>query len=420
LLPFALVALASATAHAQPAPDPDAAADSSASAPTSSSASTPAPYVSHVGETLPRGSWPGVSLEDLRAMRECTLDDPAEVVGQPIHCRPPLLPTHLHLGVDASWLTGLYRDGGDLRGVNGVAADAETWLTPSIGLGARYALIAMATATPARGPALTAVTHEALAELHVRLFTDEVDRDGVRLTLGGGYALRDARLGGDSPVARVAVSRDVGYTIGEHDAVTWAWELAVEQALGASTITTVTAGVRAGFELGLHPPGNVDQPDPPAPFRYSLGGEVRFSSSIGVGAALALPLTPMLSARATTFWTTNHDDGGVHGLLATWGLLVGPRLRLLPRSDFTPYVDLQGGVAAIGGDPTARLGTLAEAEGGLDLHVTCETQVQFGGRLQVELDGVTQLRTGFFIIRVEHGPANRRGACPKETPTAQY
>jgi len=366
------------------------------------------------GDTLPPGAWPGASLDELRAMRECTLDDPPMEVGAPIPCRPPVLPALLHASFDLGWVTGLAADGSDVRGMHGVAADAELWLTRSLALGARFQLAAIDTAMQ------TGLAGEALATARFRLFTDETGRSAFSLALGGGYATRDALLGGDGAVARLAIARDTGTLLGERRGLTWAWEIAAERGFGTLPLTTLTAGIRAGIELGIGQPTNLAEPERDAPFRYAIGGELRASTQLGAGASFDLPLARFAQWRTTAFWTTGHDDTGEHGLLATWAAVTGPRVLFTP-GDLSPYVDVQAGPAAIGEARGARLGILGEAEAGLDIHLFCETRLDLGGRIQTELDGGVAVRTGFFILRVEHGPALRHHAidCARDVPLAR-
>ncbi|MCX5745236.1 MAG: hypothetical protein NT062_22355 [Proteobacteria bacterium] len=404
--------LLATSAHAQPAQPTDPAT------PTDPADPNPT-YQSRIGTELPKGAWPGVSLEDVRGMRACTLEDPAPVVGSPITCRPPVLPTSTHLSVDVAWLTGFAFVDGGVRGKHGLAADVEWWATRALAVGVRYELTGIGTS--AMEPSGLAGT--GLVTARWRGFTDEVDRDAVSVQLGAGFAMRDRDLGRE-PVARLAIGRDLGYMTGETGGVTWAWELAGEQGLGATKLTSVTAGVRAGFELGIREPRNLAMRDEDPPLRDALAGEFRGSPQVGLGASLDVPVPGIAIERAlwrtTLLWTTAHDDDdGEHGLRGTWAALTGPRLLLLP-GVFAPYVDVQAGPAAMFApmDPDASLGVLAEAELGLDLHLGCQTTIDFAGRIQTELTDGIDVRAGFFVLRVAHGPALRRGTCRDDAPLA--
>jgi hypothetical protein len=422
--------LATSTAAAQPADDLPPGATGVADEPgepgpagepdPSGEPASATPPGRQPGDELPHGAWPGVSLEDLRGLRECTLDDPLFVVGQPVTCRPPIVETPAHVSFDVAWVTGLAFDGGEINGVHGIAFDGEYWLTRAIGLGVRYQFAGIGAATPMGELPRAARVGQVLGQLHYRAFTDETDRDALVVTLGGGYATRDTRLGGDGPLARLAVSRAIGYMPGETSALTWAWELAAEQAFGDATIRTLTASVRAGFELGIRQPENLDEPDRDPPLRYAIGGEFRGSNQVGLGASLGLPFGERFAWRTTAFWTTGRDEDGLHGLRATWAAVTGPRV-LLTSGLFAPYVDVQGGPAAIGGDPGVSLGWLAEAEAGIDIHIGCQTRLDLGGRIQARLDDGFGVRAGFAVLRVEHGPALRkgRGSCPRDVPIAR-
>lgn len=377
---------------------------------------SPPPPPEGQGPELPRGAWPGVGLEELRGLRECTLDDPPMRVGSEITCRPPVIGSPAHLSFELGWATGFALDHGDVRGLHGLTFEGSYWATRALGLGVHGAFAGEAAPGQRAG-----LVGEALGTLRLRLFTDEVDRDAVSLTLGAGYALREDRLGASGGIARAALTRDIGYMVGESSALTWAWEVAVEQSLVDAQLRTVTAGVRAGWELGIREPGNVGERDRDPPLRHALGGEFRASSQLGVGASLDLPFVGSSLWRTTVFWTTGHDDRGEHGLLATWAAVTGPRILFLPTGVISPYVDVQGGPAALGRDPTAKPGLLAEAEGGIDIHLGCQTRIDFGGRIQAEVDGGFDIRAGFFVLRVSHGTVLRDHAtCSDSRPVASY
>jgi hypothetical protein len=367
------------------------------------------------GSELPLGAWPNVSLEDLRGMRECTLDDPPMRVGEPIACRPPVLASPAHLSFDLAWVTGLTIDDG-VRGLHGIAGDARYWLTRGLGIGARYMFAVASGPMP-----LPNRIGEAFATADLRLFTDEIDRDAFTLSAGYGYATRGELIGGNGAVARVALSREVGYMTGERTGMTWAWEAAFEQGLGDARLRTATLGVRAGFELGIREPLNIGTRDRDPPVRYTIDAEFRASALLGMGASIGFQLGHHLAWRTTALWTTGHDDDGEHGLLATWAALTGPRVVFNPRDDLAGYVDVQAGPAAIGAMPAARFGVLGEAEVGLAIHVFCQTRLDLGARVQTELDDGVELRTGFAILRVEHGTGLRRfrNECIEGRPVAR-
>jgi hypothetical protein len=353
--------------------------------------------------SLPPGAWPNASLEDLRGMRECTLDDPPARLGQPIECRPPVLPSPTHVSAQVGWVTGLSVDGDTTRGMNGLELAGQYWLTRSIGIGGRYMFAGV------DAPMGISRLGEGLVTAHYRMFTDEVDRDAFTLAVGYGFATRSAELGGDGPVARAALTRDVGYMTGEKASVTWAWELAVERGLDARGLTALTAGIRGGFELGIREPLNLNTRDRDPPVRYAIDGELRASSSIGMGASLGFRVSDRIAWRTTAFWTANHDDLGVHGLRATWAAVTGPRITFSRGGDILPYVDVQAGPAAIGEVDGSRFGALAEAELGIAVHMFCQTRLDLGRRGQAEAlsDGL-EARTAFFILRVAHGTALRQ------------
>lgn len=366
------------------------------------------------GTELPPGSWPGVSLEELRGLPECTLDDPPARENHEITCRPPVLPSRAHVSFGIGWSTGLAL-GDTTRGTHRLELDGTYWITRALGLGGRYALAGAGSAMPT-----AALSHELVGGAELRLFTDEADRDAVTLSVGAGRAYGDAM--NDRTFLRAAVARDTGYITREKTAVTWRWELAYAQGLGDPAARTITAGIRAGMELGIRAPKNLRERDQDPPIRSALAGEFRGSPTLGLGASLDFALARPLLWRTTAFWHADTDsEHNIHGLDATWGAVTGPRMIFLPRSIVAPYLDIQAGPAALPDRGGARLGALAEAEAGLTIHMFCQTRVDLGGRIQTEVTDGIDVRTGFFMLRVAHGTALRRSAadCEDSPPFAQ-
>ncbi|MDX2092877.1 MAG: hypothetical protein SFX73_33820 [Kofleriaceae bacterium] len=366
------------------------------------------------GQELPPGAWPGVSLEDLRGLRECTLEDPPARVNHEVTCRPPILPSRAHVSFGIGWSTGL-AVGEAVRGAHRLELDGTYWLTRALGIGGRYALAGTGSATETAARA-----HQLVGGAELRLFTDEADRDAVTLSVGAGHAYGDAM--NDGTFVRAAIARDTGYITREKTAVTWRWELAYAHDLGDAQARTITAGIRAGMELGIRAPNNLREPDRDPPIRSALAGEFRGSPTLGLGASLDFALARPLLWRTTAFWHADVDsEQQLHGLDATWGAVTGPRVIFLPRSIVAPYLDVQAGPAALPERGGARLGALAEAEAGITIHLFCQTRVDLGGRLQTEVTDGVDVRTGFFMLRVAHGTALRRSPadCEASPPFAQ-
>jgi hypothetical protein len=368
------------------------------------------------GQELPPGSWPGVSLEELRGLPECTLDDPPARVNHEITCRPPVLPSRAHVSFGIGWSTGLAL-GDTTRGEHKLELDGTYWVTRALGVSGRYALAGVGTAMDT-----AAITHELAGSAELRLFTDEADRDAVTLSLGAGRAYGDAMLANDGTFLRAAIARDTGYITREKTAVTWRWELAYAHGLGDPGMRTITAGIRAGMELGIRAPKNLHERDHDPPIRSALAGEFRGSPTLGMGASLDFALARPLLWRTTAFWHADVDGAQkIRGLDATWGAVTGPRILFLPRAIVAPYLDVQAGPAALPDRGGARLGALAEAEAGLTIHMFCQTQVDLGGRIQTEVTDGVDVRTGFFMLRVAHGTALRHASadCEDSPPFAQ-
>ncbi|HPH67334.1 MAG TPA: hypothetical protein PLF40_16375 [Kofleriaceae bacterium] len=371
-------------------------------------ATTPVLYRQQ-GDVLDIGAWPGPGLDELRALPTCTLDDPPQVVGREILCRPPVVPSKSQLSVAASWLVGLGIDSPDrdnaLRGAHGAAIDIDVWPTRWLGIGARAQYLAIKAVPDAAGNAPWGDAFTGFGQARARFFLDEVERDAITLTAGIGYSVRNAEMGPSAPVARVAVSRDIGSYFDDRTAMTLAVELGYEHSLDAEQRRAVTFGLRGGFERGIVEPRNLGTRAGAPWFRYVAGGEFRASSDLGGAGTLGFPLSESLMWRNTALFTFGHSGGLRGNTGATWGVVAGPRWRP-SNGDFSVYVDVQAGAGLIGGATTAGVAPLGEAEFGLDLAVGCQTRVNFGGRAQVELD--QGLRTGFFIIRVERGPGYAR------------
>ncbi len=413
-----LAALASASrATAQPTAPTPPDASASAGAPTPVA---PAPLVVRQdGDVLDTGAWPGPGLDELRALPTCTLDDPQQVVGREILCRPPVMPSAIQLGVSASWLVGLGIESSNrddaLRGAHGAAIDVDIWLTRWLGIGARAQYLAVKAVPNAAGAAPWGDSFAGFGQARARFLLDEVERDALTLTAGAGYSLRNAEFGPSTPVARIAIAREIGSYVDDRTAATLAVEIGYEHGLDAEQRRAVVFGLRGGFERGIVEPHNLGS-RPGAPwFRYVAGAEFRASSDLGGAGTLGFAISQNLHWRNTALFTFGHGDGGLRGNTgATWGLLSGPRAHL-NNADLTVYADLQAGAALIGRTTDAELAPLGEIELGIDITVGCQTRLNLGGRAQVQLDD--GLRTGFFIIRVERGPGYARD-CSKSTPLA--
>ncbi len=425
LASLTVIASASLVA-AQPAP-PDA-TDSGTGSGTGSATNSgtgPAPIPTappafrQGGDVLDTGAWPGPGLDELRALPTCTLDDPQQIVGREILCRPPVVPSAIELGVSASWLLGLGIDSPDrnnaLRGAHGVAVDVDIWLRRWLSLGARAQYLAIKAVPNTAGDAPWGDSFAGFGQARARYFLDEVERDALTLTAGVGYSLRNAEFGPSTPVARLSLARELGSYFDDRTAATLAVELSYEHSLDAEQRRAVVFGLRGGFERGIVEPRNLGTRAGPPWFRYVAGGEFRVSSDLGGAATIGFAIAPNFHWRTSALFTFGHGGGGLRGNTgATWGLLTGPRAHF-GNGDFSFYGDLQAGAALIGRTSDAQLAPLAEAELGIDLAVGCQTRVNFGGRAQVQLDD--GLRTGFFIIRVERGPGYARD-CNSSTPLA--
>ncbi|MFN0247196.1 MAG: hypothetical protein ACKV2T_09810 [Kofleriaceae bacterium] len=367
------------------------------------------------GAELPKGSWPGVGLEDLRGLPECTLEDPPPRIGEPVTCRPPVLPSRTHYSITLGWSTGLV-DGDAIRGAHAFVIAADWWLGRSLGIGAHGAITGLGTTMPGRDGNATLV-NEALLVARWRHFTDEVDRDAFTFTLGGGYAWREMGHR-DTPIVRAAISRDVGWMFGESSALVWSWELAAEQDLGDARTRTMMAGVRTGIERGIREPRNLAERDPDPPFRSAIAGDFRGGpQGVGFGAGLDVTFGRRLAWRTTAFWTSHDDGDGDSGMLANWGVETGPRIALATGT-LQPYIEVQAGPALFGGD---ELAALAETELGLAIPLFCQSRIDLAVRGQARVDDGFDPTALFGVLRIAHGTAlpQTSSACAPDTPFAR-
>jgi hypothetical protein len=366
------------------------------------------------GDTIDLGEWPGPGLDELRSAKPCTLDDPPQVIGEAVRCRPPVLPSKIQFGISASWLLGLGIDSPDrndaLRGAHGMAVDADIWLARNFSVGARAALAGTKTVSAAGADSPWGKSLTVGAQLRVRHFLDEVERDAVSVTAGAGFSLRNAALGDNAWAARVAVARELGSYVNDRTALTLALELSYEHSIDAEQRRTIMFGLRGGVEHGIVEPHNLGSRAGRPWIRYITGGEFRASSSLGFGITLGQRLTDHVAWRNTALFTFGHGGGGLRGNDgAIWAIETGPRWRS-SNDDFGIYVDVQAGAGVIGGAANASRYALAEGEFGLDIGIGCQTRINFGGRVQVRLDD-PGFNTAFFIIRAEAGPGYAQRGC---------
>lgn len=381
----------STAAHAQPAPPP---------AP---------PPVDDGGD-----GWGGAQPDRLRGLPDCDVDALPPPPGGAYTCRPYRYRGPVQWSLDVDWTSGVVT-GPDalLGGTSGLGVSLGYALSRWLTVGPRYQLLGFGRGTPpgASEHASAVVANDVLAQARLRLFTDEVDRDAWALSAAAGYSFRSAALG-SGPVARIAIGREGGMYVTAHGAVTTGLELAYEQALDDSELRIVTASVRAGFEVAIRTPRNIEEPEPGPPFRYSVAGEFRAGSLFGFGLTFGKPITDHLSLRLTADHAFGRDRATLQGFDgASWGVIGG--VRLMPFGwTALPYVDLQGGwdwTAAENdaGRPPGGAGR-GDVEVGVRLGIGCSAAVDVGGRLRGRIDdGGYAARDGALVLRFELGQGAR-------------
>ncbi len=324
-----------------------------------------------------------------------------------------MLPSRSHYSLALGWSTGLVDTQRAIRGTHALTLVAEWWLARSLGVGVYGSLGALGTEMT------SAISNEALATLRWRQFTDEVDRDAFTFSLGVGHAWREMTLGGDGAIARAAITRDVGWMVGESSGLVWSWELAMEQDLGALGYRTFTAGIRTGVERGIRAPKNLAELDTDPPFRSAISGDFRGGpQGLGFGAGLDVTFGAHVGWRTTAFWTSHDDGDGDSGMRANWGVETGPRVAITTDL-LQPYVEAQSGPALFAGH---ELALLAEAEIGLGLPLFCQSRIDFGIRGQARVDHGFEPTAIFGVLRIAHGTALRSGSeleCAAPAPIAR-
>jgi hypothetical protein len=385
-LAFAFVMLSCAIANAQPQPG----------------ARSDVPF-----DPIDRSGWPvGLSLDDLRELPECGIEGLSHVPGAAVTCRPPVIagPVQWALGLD--WTSGgTFGDVPTIGAAHALGVELDFGVLRTLQLGVRYELMGIGLPSTPAFEASTGLSNQFFGLAKKRFFTDEVRRNAWTLGIGGGYAIRRDDLGGSAPMLRGSIAREVGMSLGDQSALTYAFEIAYEQSLGPTRIAAVLASLRLGFEVGIREPEGLGRPAPKE-WRHTTSFETYAGPYLGFGMSLGLRATSSLSLETTAgflfgFSSADHKEHGLDG--AAWSLQTGPRLLLPWPADYVPlYLQLQGGAAWIAHDPRGELRAIATGELGFHAFAGCGGAVDLGFWLRADIEQ-RELTAGGFVLRAMIG-----------------
>lgn len=358
--------------------------------------------------------WPrGHSMETLRALRGCQPGELSTVEpGAAIPCRPAALVGTSHLAFAIDWTTGVALDDRTSGGAQALGVELGYAVTRSLQLAGRYEVMGYGdTMTTATG-----VSQHVLGLAKWRLFTDEVDRDAWTLGLGGGWAFRDAMLGGGAPLARASIAREVGLYVDDNNTVNAAIELAYERALDERGASAVLGSLRFGFELDVREPENLGSVDDDrAGSRHRTAFDLLVSSGLGLGLSVALHATEriaLVSSATYLFGDTQFKQQSFDG--ASWAVQAGPQLALLDHWA-TPYVGVQAGAAWYSQPEGLERLWIATPELGVRLQ-SCNAKIDLGAWLRTDIVNDFDVIAGGAVIRGAFGGCGGRGAPRFATP----
>lgn len=408
--------LAATVAVAQPLPAPAQPLPAAAPAPapeTSPVMPTPLPGATPWSPVDDEG-WPrGVSLEDLRGLRPCDLGERLPGPGEPIPCRPMARPEPVQWRWGLDWTVGAVFGRPTTTGAShALGVEVDVTRARSLALGVRYELGGYGLRGGGDEIQL-ARGQRFLGQVRWRAFTDEVDRDAWAVVAGAGYQLAADALGGDGPVARVGLAREIGLYLDDENAGVAALELAYSRGLTADAVEAVTASARFGFEFNIVEPRNVHRVDRPWSERAWTGADVYASPfMLGLGVSLGARLSPRVHAVATGNYVFGRAEDsteleGLHGALA---VQAGVRLGAGWPAPAPLFVQLQAGPAAVATDAGLAGRWLADAELAFSFG-GCGGAVAPGVRLRADVtDGVDAL-TGALVLNFALGRGAGDGRC---------
>ncbi|HVK85487.1 MAG TPA: hypothetical protein VM513_15315 [Kofleriaceae bacterium] len=360
--------------------------------------------------------WPqGVSLRTLRALRPCEPGETMPGPGEVIPCRPPIHAGSPQVKAGVELVTGLATGAPVLTsGVGGLGVEAELALTRHLSLGGRYELLAFGERTRSDRLA-TMRSQRVMAQARARLFIDEVDREAVALAAGVGWGVQGMELGGDAPVARIALAREVGHFADDDNTFALALEVAATRSFGELEVDTLMISARAGFEANVRAPRNLGTEEAGASRFWSAGEAYLSPWMFGAGYSVGARLLRHVHAIGTVnnALTTYRDDA-LDGVFNTWGLEGGVRVIGGPGV----YAQAQAGAVWLTGNDGGTVRTIGDAELGLRLG-GCGGGTSFGLRLRADLDDGVDVVAGTFVARFESGGgSDAPGRCGRSETVA--
>jgi hypothetical protein len=366
-------------------------------------AAQPAPAPASGFDPLDAGGWPrGLTLEDLRALPPCGPEGVGHAAGTIVSCRPAVVRGPVQWGLSIDWTSGAVLGAiGSTGGAHGLGVDLSFALSNRFELTGRYELLGVGGA----GGAPAVLANQLFGLLEYRLFTDETGRSAWTLGAGGGFGLRDASLGGDVPVLRASIARELGAYIDDHNALGAALELAYERSLGDMPTDAVLASIRLGFETQIREPADLGEPAPPSIFRHTTSYDVIAGPWLGLGLGLGLRATEHVSLETSgAFLFDVTRDAKLHGFDgASWSLQTGPRL-LLPFPEVAPlYLQAQGGAAWVAGDGGGALRPIATGELGIHFFAGCASAVDLGAWVRADVGDGIDVTSGGMVLRLMLG-----------------
>lgn len=349
--------------------------------------------------------WPGYSLDRLRGLPACeTKPEP----GENWACRPPLPPTGWPVGL------GLFIGPGvlDLTTADVThnalifGARVEYWPTRWFALGIRGHLLSTG---------LTAVSDPddpddpgtgtggfLFGTARLRLFTDEVDRDAFTLAGGFGYGSYGRALGaGVEPVARVGLSRDIGWYVSPTGAVTMSLGIEYMAGFGEQQVRALMIAIEVGNEMNIEEPDNVITRDDPPAIDYVAAIHLGL---FGFGASIGHAFSRRTRLYVRVDWTGAVPIGDASGGVAiSYSLIAGVKYQL-PMARDRWYMDLAAGYSLFAADDSTDHAPVADIEFGFSLSAKCATRGGLGLRVRNAYDdGRVGLATVMLMGNIEWG-----------------
>ncbi len=389
-----------------PAPDPAAAVEGPG-ADTVEPVPPPPPW-----DPLDDDGWPrGVSLEQLRHLRRCHLDEQLPGPGEIIPCRPDVIAETPQWAFAADWTTGIVAGKTPITGgAQALGVELGFGLTRSLALGVRYELMGFGQPSSGDDMLVVGVSHRLFANARHRFFTDEADRDAWTLGLGGGWAFQEASLGGGAPILRASFGREVGMYLDDENAVLMGLELAYERNLDDAQLSAVLASARFGFEVNIREPRNLGTVDEPPSTAYTRGVDIYLGPALGLGYSLGVPLADHLEVNATAGFLFGLTDFGKQSGLdgSQWALQAGARITPGWPRPASLYLQAQVGPVWVSHDPSREVALAVDTELGVSPGFTCDGRLDFALRVRTEIEDEAHALWGALVVRVAFGQGRTR------------